>query len=307
MLGRRRQKFLWSIGAAAFLLWVAGYGSYSGMQSREYSSVPSSQKFPPDQQLKEAAENQKTAQQSMPSKKGELGEPQQSQSNGHQDNGRDFVPNFLFEVNITDVFIAIFAGILCYATFLLFEATRGLQKEAQRQERHFKVSERAYVKISHNPPGIRFEGDDYFVTIQIKNHGRTPARVTDFVLTALPIGKDEPLPKDPPYERGEDGKDFVRAFLVANDEFYIFRRIPGDMDAIEEERTKLLLFGYVDYIDSFGMRHRGGYGRFYKPKRNCRALYRSDKDFERRSNLFFISEDTYNYDRPRNQDEGNDW
>ena len=60
----------------------------------------------------------------------------------------------------------------------------------------------------------------------------------------------------------------------------------------------LYLIGYVDYIDQFGQRHRGGYARMYKP---LTVL------LQNQNNLFYVIQEGYNYDRLRKRGEGEDW
>jgi hypothetical protein len=62
-----------------------------------------------------------------------------------------------------------------------------------------------------------------------------------------------------------------------------------------QTRSKTLyVIGYADYIDQFNNRHRAGYARRYNPV--------SPQD-----NLHIAMDIGYNYDRLRNQGEGNDW
>jgi hypothetical protein len=63
----------------------------------------------------------------------------------------------------------------------------------------------------------------------------------------------------------------------------------------------------VDYIDAFGQRLRSGYARVYKPVRDDPRLYASPQDHAKRSNLVFVTQEGYDYDRQRTPDEGNDW
>jgi hypothetical protein len=65
--------------------------------------------------------------------------------------------------------VAIFTGLLVYRTIM--------------QERANKISQRAYVKMSHTEPGVRWEGQTgrFKIALKITNHGITPARVTDVV------------------------------------------------------------------------------------------------------------------------------
>jgi hypothetical protein len=59
--------------------------------------------------------------------------------------------------------------------------------------------------------------------------------------------------------------------------------------------TKTLYFvGYVDYIDAFNGRHRGGYARVYSQN-------------EKTNNLVFVTSSAYNYDNSRPEGVGRDW
>ena len=74
-----------------------------------------------------------------------------------------------------------------------------------------------------------------------------------------------------------------------------FSITPSELEQVKEGTLKLYLVGYVDYMDAFGERHRGGYARIYDPQPGLP------------NNLGFVTEDGYNYDRPRVEGEGRDW
>jgi hypothetical protein len=138
--------------------------------------------------------------------------------------------------------------------------------------------------------------------MQIRNHGATPARITDVYMKTTTHPKEVTIPDVPNYCEG--GKHLPhRAFLVANDHiaFLYLTSIPSVSDAsqIEAGEKIMRVFGYVDYIDAFGSRHRAGYGRMYVPKVGL-----SDKSS---GNLLLVKEKGYNYDRERTPDEGDDW
>jgi hypothetical protein len=135
------------------------------------------------------------------------------------------------------------------------------------------------------------------ISIEIRNHGVTPARVTDMVLTGVTFPNGQELPAVPVYTRHADAR-IPEAFLVAND-FVTSRnvvRIPGGGGVREAVRgeCQLCVFGFVDYIDQFGQRYRAGWGRRYDHKM---------KDV----NVVFVTEKGYNYDRLRVPGEGIDW
>jgi hypothetical protein len=168
-----------------------------------------------------------------------------------------------------------------------------------RTNKHFRIGERSYVKMSHEPPGIKWESDtsgNFKVVLKITNHGRTPGNVTDVVTNFfLPPSKMR-ITELPPSVRHTFLKE-TKAFLVHGD--YIYQH--ADLSVTVEERNDILagrvvliFYGYVDYIDQFNVRHRGGYGRKYLPTGV-------------EQNLVFPDEGLFNYDRVRKTGEGIDW
>jgi len=176
-----------------------------------------------------------------------------------------------------------------------------------------KLSERAYVQMSHAAPGLIFSAavERAFVKVEVKNFGHTPAEVTDVVLKLDALPGAQLLPDKPNYER-EGPRARVRGFIVYGGHFFHDESFPTRTDV--DYRTglrlgveRLWLYGYVDYIDQFGQRRRAGYARVYNATLDDRANYGSDADFANRSNLSFVPLPLYNYDRPRVHGEGNDW
>ena len=154
----------------------------------------------------------------------------------------------------------------------------------------------------------------YGVNLEIKNYGQTPARITDVIVLSKFLKDGESLPKDPHYTRTE-GEAFPGAFLVKEDHFFrLFTDHPnlraiaalGSPD-IKSGSRQYFVYGYVDYIDMFGQRHRGGFARVYEPRVDRRDAYPSEEAFAERCNLIFMEQRGYNYDRPRKKGEGNDW
>lgn len=185
-------------------------------------------------------------------------------------------------------------------------------KATERMSENVVVSERAYVKMSHIPPGLKFinGGDLCHVTIEVRNSGRTPAKITDILLKPQILDNGEMLPEKPDYRRSRQER-IHKGFLVANDYFFfhsdLFQISPEDVPRIKTGERVFWLYGYVDYIDEFGRRHRGGYGRRYAPHLDDRNRYANDEEFEKRSNLALELFRGYNYDEPRKPGEGNDW
>lgn len=191
--------------------------------------------------------------------------------------------------------------------------------------KHYVVIERAYISMSHHPPGLNIPGlvstgqdggavRDVEVYVAIKNYGNTPANVT-YALVQL-LNRSEPLPEHPPYD--ESGLKSVSVSTVKGDDFTFFHSRPISFGDIEDIRNgtspkKLYVIGYADYIDKFGSRHRAGFGRWYNPVTDDVRLYQDEngtvdlKALNERNNLLFITQPNYNYDRERKNGEGKDW
>ena len=162
--------------------------------------------------------------------------------------------------------------------------------------RHNTVTERAYVTMSHRS----FSIDDaatarvrVLTRIKISNTGNTPAKITAIQILSRVT---EFLPTIPPYQQAATAER-VEAFVSANDWFNLSPRLDllstEQWAAVQLNRTeRLWLIGYIDYIDKFGNRHRSGYARVYDPDAFT---------------LVLVQTPGYNYDRPREKGEGNDW
>jgi hypothetical protein len=173
-----------------------------------------------------------------------------------------------------------------------------------------RASERAYVKMSHERPGVQFASGSWFVTSKTINYGRTPADVTDIHVTRLILPIGDNLPVDPPYNRGQGNRQAPRAFLVTQDRVFTGFGGPLSDSELSEIRAgfvRLYIFGYVDYVDRFKKRHRAGYARMYQPGIDIRQPGQSLESFAKRTNLVFVPQRGYNYDRARLRGEGNDW
>ena len=173
-----------------------------------------------------------------------------------------------------------------------------------------KVIERAYVKMSHHPPGLDLLMDGRWkVRLRIENLGRTPARITSVMIGGKIYSWEDPLPKTPDYSVAKERPG--KAFLVPNDfvETTMEEKLesPDMVKDVQALQKKLLIIAYVDYIDQFGKRHRGGYGRLYSWPHDNPEHYEHPEHFATRSNLVFLDEPGYNYDRERQPGEGTDW
>ena len=183
--------------------------------------------------------------------------------------------------------------------------------------------ERAYLALSHHSPGIDIDpliitgpGDarqNVGVYVGVKNLGNTPANVSHTLLQLFIT--NQVLPKFPPYDETLVKRMWIN--VVKTDDFTIFQNHVLDLVAIDQIRAgtlKLYVFGYADYIDKFGVRHRCGYARVYNPSDDDPIRYLNDdgktinqKAAAKRNNLKFVTEPNYNYDRERKNGEGKDW
>jgi hypothetical protein len=187
--------------------------------------------------------------------------------------------------------LTLFTAVLAASTIALWWTTKASVNTLGR-------AERAYVKLSHSPPGLTFEASGiFFVEIEVRNCGRTPAKVTDTLLKPISLPVNESLPPNPDYSRHRQFPS-SSAFLVANDYFFFgeegFTVGADAMSDLQNGVRKLYLIGYVDYVDAFGTKHRGGYARRYAPHQTG-------------NNLILVPDSAYNYDRVRWPGEGHDW
>jgi hypothetical protein len=119
------------------------------------------------------------------------------------------------------------------------------------------------------------------------------------------------LPSEPNYSVENWGKP-LRAFLVTNDEFFdsrFYRISPDDAEKVKNFTYDLYMIGFVDYIDQFGGRHRGGYARIYYPMIDVKSAdrYETEAAYVARNNLGVVAKEGYYYDRPRSRMDGDDW
>jgi hypothetical protein len=82
---------------------------------------------------------------------------------------------------LATIAIAAFTFALKRSTDKLWAETRTASKIALEHAKALTLSERAYVKISHNSSNLICEAFEFKAIFDIKNYGRTPATVTDVV------------------------------------------------------------------------------------------------------------------------------
>jgi hypothetical protein len=197
---------------------------------------------------------------------------------------------------------ALFTIVLAWSSIKLWGETKAI---GDRTDRAFRTAERAYVKMSHHPPGLHIEAASglCWLSLQVKNFGRTPARVTHAFLTVKLLPNNESLASKPLYKTNLIDQVY-KAFLVTDDHATYYpmpfgigaENVPG----LQDGTLKLYLIGHVDYVDMFNRRYQAGYARVYYPEVDKREEYGKgevgDEAFANRSNLVFLTEGDYNYD-----------
>lgn len=189
---------------------------------------------------------------------------------------------------------------LAVFTYLLWRSTKDL---VERTDKTTQTIERAYVQLSHvsnnKSPGliVNTTSGKCLVSIGIKNHGTTPARITRVFLTKRV--SETPLPSIPDYTigTGELPEQPMEAFLMKDVEIFVgleFTIDPTDIPLIRERKKYLVVYGFVDYTDQFERDFRGGYARYYVPD-----LWPN--------NLIFTTQPRYNYDQERKRGQGNEY
>lgn len=171
---------------------------------------------------------------------------------------------------------------------------------ALRQATGSMLAERAYLQISHKKPGVSLHPDHPIIKVDtnLKNHGNTPANLSDEVINHVITESGVALPTVPTYKRPDD-QPVIRGILVKDEAYASTRQFPlseSDFEAIKTSDKNLFIIGYADYVDIFGIRHRTGYARKFD-------LSGTDSG----NNLCIFNQEGYNYVRERNPDEGNDW
>ena len=198
-------------------------------------------------------------------------------------------------------------------TITLSRSTKRLWQEAEKASAIAKITadaahisaesvkqaERAYVTTNVIKPGVVWGNDEGHIEVRIgiKNNGRTPAVVSDVMLDCCVLENGAAL-----VERSMPVSETARsAFLVPGDSLPWNRnlRIAEDtLNRVKNGSKTLWIYGYVDYFDVFKRRHRYGFARIYLP-----ALEGSNLNIVRPTERGVWRD----YDRERNQGEGNDW
>ncbi|MCH8096877.1 MAG: hypothetical protein IID53_07345 [Proteobacteria bacterium] len=288
----RNWQHLRSILTAIMLLLVASLGSFAQSQQPPLTPTESSQPTKADagSSGQPAPESERKAEARTPALKvGPASNAPDDATKKREGHNKE---------SMTDWWLMIFSGTIAVFTIVLAFSTIGLWISTHRMARHGVASERAYITMSHRPPGLLLHGlsGQMQVTIQVRNAGRTPATISNLVISVKVLPNGTPLPEEPDYGQEQD-EPTAKAFLATGDSFDQTRPLSvssSEMTEVKRRSKILYALGYVDYIDQFGQRHPSGYARKYHPKRG-------------ENNLIFVTQHGYNYDRPRMKGEGYDW
>jgi hypothetical protein len=150
-----------------------------------------------------------------------------------------------------------------------------------------KIIERAYVSMSHVPPGLSFienpvgHPHDARVTIRITNSGHTPADLIahDVRLVFGPLLTNPGRPAIP--------TNSPTSVMMPNDHADVWLNFPITQDQYAAALLggPVAVVGWVVYRDRFEKRHRHGYARAYNQPAPGTL-----------NNLMFVAESGYNYD-----------
>jgi hypothetical protein len=218
--------------------------------------------------------------------------------------GRDYASPEWGLVYITGLLAMITLGLAFY-TARLWKATRKLVESTDDATRRIQ---RAYIRMSYANPGLSFISDileeRIIVNVEIKNCGETPAVITEIFLKYSVLRDTENMPAVPDYYFTEE-RNKIDTFLVKGDWFFTLFSVPikkiGEnvsLIAIKKGEIRLVMFGYVDYVDIFGQKHRYGFAREYYPGVDRYGSASAPAD---RNNMGFLIQNGYNYDRTENE------
>lgn len=165
-------------------------------------------------------------------------------------------------------------------------------KQAVSVTRDIGMAEaRAYIDISHFPPGFNFGPEVASVSLKIANLGQTPATIAAAHFEFVPFESRDDIPESPSYEsrHGES----IGAYLMPSGHF---RHETGDIPfAIKSESWLVWFIGYIDYIDIYGRRFRCGYARSCDFTDILNDAI-SPLPEQERNNLVFVDRVGWNYD-----------
>ena len=221
-----------------------------------------------------------------------------------------YTDNLAFFTRLLVVVGGLQLGLFFWQLLLMNKAAKDAGKSAAaalETAKAITLSERAYIKISHDQHGmIRTTSDadvlyskkrTYQVQFDVRNIGKTPAELTRLDFSQFIHPSDEPLPVVPPYNDPDTIVFVIRATMYGTDAIFpsqSFIMSEEESSAIWNRTKNFYILGVAEYIDHFGIRHRAGYARRYDPHST-------------ENNLLMVTWPGYNYDKQRQQGDGYDW
>jgi hypothetical protein len=212
-------------------------------------------------------------------------------------------------------------AVMAVFSWLIWLVTREQKNLSRIAVEATEAIERAYVTLSHKPPGAdissiqisgtgqSYDTQDVTIRMVVRNWGNTPGKVSEaFVMPHIGVTL-------PPLAQWGVNTVPEAAFLVPKKGFGFNRTFAlrtRDIQGVKAGEKRLWFLGYVDYADRFGKRHRSLYARRYIPRVDTRSDYQHPngkprgKAWKARNNLWIETKDGYNDDRPRQEGEGRD-
>jgi hypothetical protein len=276
----RLQEYLLAAVCMAALVWVAFYGAYAGLNSREAQQaqwIKTEERANDSAGPQKATAPDKTTAESTPSAEKQIlplrGERERTKNGEYvEQNGTEFWPPLLgYRLKVTDTLIALFTALLFAATIGLWLSTRRLWKVARET---FEASERAFVFVDGFTPEVTTLADQpdvmfpesvppqnrglvvtrFAVQPRWKNGGNTPTR--DMRIQVDWRGPGGTLTS---YEYRTPPEPFFLAPRAVEPSDII--EMPGANALINEgniilgEPPMMFIWGRADYMDIFGRPH----------------------------------------------------
>lgn len=199
--------------------------------------------------------------------------------------------------------IGLAAAMLLVTIALAFIA--GFQNRLhRRQQDHFCRTERAYVRLSAVDGQLVVTSDGVAkLRLTLKNHGNTPAYVSDVQAGLTPLTATAP----PLVVECSAAKTFYGLLMPGEELPLALDKELGAATAdIKNDLGKMWLLGFVDYRDAFGRRYRGGYCRRVGPFTSSESM-----PLDGHTHTTFLLMGDYqphlDDDRERAPGEGHDW
>ena len=178
---------------------------------------------------------------------------------------RQYVLTILEAITVAGAFLAaVFAAYYAKRAADATEGTVDVTRDMAATEL------RAYISLSHTPDGLHQTNLGLQVRVNIRNWGNTPANVTSAKLTIKSFLTEDDVPVLPDYsdayERARGGFTLQAGGKFGIGLLFEDRTLDDlQMGSRGSAPPFTLVYGYADYIDVFGVRHRARYARYLIP------------------------------------------